>query len=77
MLTDAGKARGSVHLDPKFWVIIAINSLSDQVTNTNTNVKIRVPNGCCTTDNCPIKQFYNIVLTWEGISTTRNRSNSV
>ena len=52
-----GLAYGSVDISPNFWLNVVILAYSER---KNGSPKLLVPNGCCTTDHCPIKQFYEI-----------------
>jgi len=56
--TDEGHIRSSVDINPKAWVNIFIFSM---VKATNASGNIQVPNGCCNTDKCGIKKFYEII----------------
>lgn len=48
-----GHLRGSVHIDPDFFLKVCLSHLAN-----GTN---QVPNGCCIQDNCSINRFYCIV----------------
>ena len=61
-------ARGSVHLDPDFWTTVFLRSLEDfaeknvqVIKEADGSATISIPNGCCTTEKCPIKTFYEIL----------------
>lgn len=49
--------RGSVHLNPKIWTQIFFNVLKSNKGKTEINI----PNGCCTNNHCPVKQYYHII----------------
>jgi len=56
--TDQGKLRGSVDVNPGTWMHFFLNAF---LTAKNNNTEIKVPNGCCNTDQCGIKKFYEII----------------
>jgi len=56
--TDQAKMRGSVDVNPGTWMHFFLNAV---LTAKNNNTKIQVPNGCCNTDQCGIKKFYEII----------------
>jgi hypothetical protein len=56
--TEEGKARGSVDIQPGTWINIFIDSM---LKANNEDSNIQVPNGCCNTDKCGIKKFYEII----------------
>jgi hypothetical protein len=49
-------AYGSVHKNYKVWVQFFIDAVNSQQSS-----EILIPNGCCTTDQCPVKLFYEIL----------------
>lgn len=57
--TPEGSLYGSVDIDPVFWtnIFFASYNLAKQNNKTNFNV----PNGCCTTNNCGIKKYYELL----------------
>ena len=56
--TEQGKLRGSVDLNPGVWMQFFLRAV---FTAKNNNTEIKVPNGCCNTDQCGIKKFYEII----------------
>jgi hypothetical protein len=57
--TDIGKIYGSVHVNPSFWSLVYVQSMANAKHNKESICK--VPNGCCNTDGCGIKLFYEIL----------------
>lgn len=55
--TECAKLRGSVDINPIIWVNIFIQN----TLNCQDKDKLFIPNGCCNTDNCGIKKFYEII----------------
>ena len=55
--TDNAKLRGSVDINPLVWVNIFIQNM----VMCQEKDKLYIPNGCCNTDNCGIKKFYEIL----------------
>lgn len=66
---------GTVHYNPKFWKLIfekyfydneqisnyiKIKSNNGDLNLDNYEYTLELPNGCCTTDCCPLKTFYEI-----------------
>lgn len=47
---------GSVHADPVFWFEIFMGVYDKKSNDENV---IKIPNGCCNKQNCPIAIFYN------------------
>jgi len=56
--TDQAKMKGSVDIDPGVWMQFFLISV---FAAKNNNTEIKVPNGCCNTDQCGIKKFYEII----------------
>ena len=56
--TDEGQIRSSVDINPDEWVDIFIIAM---VKSIDASGNIQVPNGCCNTDKCGIKKFYEII----------------
>lgn len=52
--------KGSVDINPFTWVKICLE-YSIKAMNNNDE-KIKIPNGCCNMDQCPIKLFYEIIV---------------
>ena len=55
--TEQANLRGSVDINPIVWVNIFIQ----YAIMSEEKDKLYIPNGCCNTDNCGIKKFYEIV----------------
>jgi hypothetical protein len=53
---------GSVHCEPLFWTKTALATISKFLNSDDTTNKISFPNGCCSVKNCPINNFYMLVL---------------
>ncbi len=51
---------GSVHLHPDTWTKFALKAIITSWKN-KSNI-IVFPNGCCSVKNCPINNYYLIVL---------------
>lgn len=51
---------GSVHLHPDTWAKFALKAIVTAWKNKSD--KIIFPNGCCSVENCPINNYYLIVL---------------
>lgn len=51
---------GSVNYNPKPWVLYAIKSIVNSYKTKSNNITF--PNGCCSSENCPINKFYEIVI---------------
>lgn len=49
--------RGSVDLAPQVWSEIVCKAVKESESDT-----VKVPNGCCTKDDCPIAVFYGLVI---------------
>ena len=49
--------RGSVDLAPQVWTEIVYKAVKESEGNT-----VKVPNGCCTKEDCPIALFYGLVI---------------
>lgn len=52
--------RGSVDIDPKFWVYTGMKAIVDTCADHKNTIVF--PNGCCSNPNCPINKMYDIVL---------------
>ena len=54
---DCAKMRGSVDINPQFWVDVFVTEL---IKNQDKDT-IQIPNGCCVLDSCGIKQYYDLI----------------
>lgn len=51
--------RGSVDISPNYWLYVLVTAYNER---KDGSPKLLVPNGCCNTDHCPIKKFYEIAV---------------
>jgi hypothetical protein len=52
---------GTPDCDPQYWVSILLNELK-KMFEKNDNSEIILPNGCCTSKECSINNFYYVIL---------------
>jgi hypothetical protein len=50
------KFKGSVDINPSIWVKIYLESMKN-----NNGRSVQVPNGCCNTNKCGIKKYYELI----------------
>jgi hypothetical protein len=52
---------GTVDANPSFWFSVFFQTFMKAKKESGDSLKISVPNGCCNTDQCPVKLFYSII----------------
>jgi len=57
--TEIGKSYGSVDVNPSQWSMFYVETM--KIAQSERKVVSGVPNGCCNTNRCGIKLFYEIV----------------
>ena len=50
----------AVHKFPDWWTQLVIENINKAIKE-NSNI-VKIPNGCCNTEKCPVKGYFEIVM---------------
>ena len=56
---ETTQLKGTINCDPNFWARVCLSKIIEARDNGDDVAKI--PNGCCTNDQCPLKKFYELL----------------